>query len=95
MEKGLLCTECNFVCHKKCYSKSTWKCRGRGQERPFGSGNLNDSIIGHSRIAPLVEKCISHMELKGLYTEGIYRKAGSEAKVKELKHRIKTTGKSS
>lgn len=40
----------------------------------------------------VVELLLMHVELNGLYTEGIYRKSGSACRAREL-HQILETGK--
>lgn len=40
----------------------------------------------------VVELLLIHVELNGLYTEGIYRKSGSTCRAREL-HQILETGK--
>lgn len=43
-------------------------------------------LTNDERTVPLVvEKLINYIEMHGLYAEGIYRKPGSNNKIKELK----------
>uniref|UniRef100_A0A8C4PXY3 Myosin IXB n=1 Tax=Eptatretus burgeri TaxID=7764 RepID=A0A8C4PXY3_EPTBU len=43
-------------------------------------------LVGSDRAVPLLlEKLLNHVEMHGLYTEGIYRKSGANTKVKELR----------
>uniref|UniRef100_A0A3Q2CG75 Myosin IXA n=1 Tax=Cyprinodon variegatus TaxID=28743 RepID=A0A3Q2CG75_CYPVA len=82
MERACVCKLCRYACHRKCCQKTTTKCKL--SSRQFGvevSRLTNDE-----RTVPLVvEKLINHIEMHGLYTEGIYRKSGSTNKIKELK----------
>ena len=44
------------------------------------------SLVSKDRKVPLiVERLIAIVELHGMYTEGLYRRAGAQAKVKLLK----------
>ncbi|XP_071953625.1 unconventional myosin-IXb-like isoform X2 [Antedon mediterranea] len=90
MEKGHLCQDCKLSLHKKCLSKLVGKCNGQPigkQGQIFGTA-LSSLTRGSSMIPKIIEKCIYHIELHGLYQEGIYRRPGPEAKVKEIKTRI-------
>ncbi|XP_038145770.1 LOW QUALITY PROTEIN: unconventional myosin-IXAa [Cyprinodon tularosa] len=88
MERACVCKLCRYACHRKCCQKTTTKCSKKLDpelsSRQFGvevSRLTNDE-----RTVPLVvEKLINHIEMHGLYTEGIYRKSGSTNKIKELK----------
>ncbi|XP_077988957.1 unconventional myosin-IXb-like isoform X2 [Glandiceps talaboti] len=90
MEKGLVCSDCKFTCHKKCYNKYLVQCSGTvgGNSHHVFGGKIDTLVKEDVKVPPIVEKCISIMEMKGLYTEGIYRKAGSAVKVRELKAQI-------
>lgn len=46
---------------------------------------LEKLVNEESHIPAVIEKLITAIELRGLYTEGIYRKSGIASKVKELK----------
>ncbi|KAJ8029411.1 Unconventional myosin-IXa [Holothuria leucospilota] len=93
MEKGYVCQVCNFTAHKKCATKALEHCKGKPQEKVKGrviGAHLTSVVTEESTVPPVVERCITCVELNGIYTEGIYRRAGSAAKVKELKHKINT-----
>ncbi|XP_071506650.1 LOW QUALITY PROTEIN: unconventional myosin-IXb-like [Diadema antillarum] len=93
MEKGQVCQVCKYTCHKKCCLKTTTPCRGLPQQFVKGrviGARLEDLVNDNVRIPPILERLITAIELNGLYTEGIYRKPGPAAKVKELKHLINT-----
>ncbi|XP_071844516.1 unconventional myosin-IXb-like isoform X6 [Apostichopus japonicus] len=93
MEKGYVCQVCKFTAHKKCCTKATEHCKGNLPEKVKGrliGSNLNSLVHGEMCVPPVVERCITCVELNGIYTVGIYRRAGSEVKVKELKHKINT-----
>lgn len=38
----------------------------------------------------VLEMMLEHVEMNGLYTEGIYRKSGSANRIKELHQRLET-----
>ncbi|XP_071794480.1 unconventional myosin-IXb-like isoform X1 [Asterias amurensis] len=93
MEKGQVCQICKFTCHKKCCTKTSGICKGKPQARVTGKvigASLLSLISPESNIPKVIERCLSLVELNGLFTEGIYRRPGPEAKVKELKHLINT-----
>ncbi|XP_033097030.1 unconventional myosin-IXa-like [Anneissia japonica] len=90
MEKGHVCQDCKFTVHKKCMSKLIGKCKGQpvGKHGQVFGSSLSTLTRGSCAIPKIIEKCIFHIELHGLYQEGIYRRPGPEAKVKEIKLRI-------
>ncbi|XP_022104697.1 unconventional myosin-IXa-like, partial [Acanthaster planci] len=93
MEKGQVCQVCKFTCHKKCCTKTSILCKGKPQAKVTGKvigARLETLVTADSNIPMVLEHCLSIIELKGLFTEGIYRRPGPEAKVKELKHLINT-----
>ncbi|KAM8894379.1 unconventional myosin-IXAa isoform 3-T4 [Spinachia spinachia] len=93
MDRACVCKLCRYACHRKCCQKTTNKCSKKFDpelsSRQFGvevSRLTNDE-----RTVPLVvEKLINYIEMHGLYTEGIYRKPGSNNKIKELKQGLDT-----
>ncbi|XP_038073351.1 unconventional myosin-IXa-like isoform X2 [Patiria miniata] len=93
MEKGQVCQVCKFTCHKKCCTKTGNLCKGKSQAHVTGKvigARLDTLVTADSNIPLIIERCLSIVELNGLFTEGIYRRPGPEAKVKELKHLINT-----
>lgn len=46
---------------------------------------MDGLVTGSQRVAPIVERLISTIELVGLYTEGLYRKSGVSSRVMHLK----------
>ncbi|XP_030757921.1 unconventional myosin-IXa-like isoform X2 [Sitophilus oryzae] len=88
IERGLVCQSCKLTCHKRCCNNS-----GKCQKEPVLPGD-NKKIFGvalitlvteEHKIPVVIEKLIYTIELKGLYTEGIYRKSGVSSKIRELK----------
>lgn len=99
MEKIWVCRKCKLTCHKKCQTKIVVTCQGshsshknnnnRGSVKVFG-GNLSSLVNEDCRIPAVVEHLITWIELKGLYTEGLYRKSGTTSKIAELKERLES-----
>ncbi|KAK2822634.1 hypothetical protein Q5P01_022699 [Channa striata] len=97
MEKANICSACNLICHKKCMNKVETHCSKRGVKKDgTGRGSLNFGVqvcalvSDSSPVPKVVEMLMLHVELNGLYTEGIYRKSGSACRVKELHHILDT-----
>ncbi|RWS08459.1 Myosin-IXa-like protein [Dinothrombium tinctorium] len=91
MDKMWVCSNCKLTCHKKCTAKVTVTCKDNSLvqqgKKLFGSP-LERLITEESNIPIVVEKLITAIELKGLYTEGIYRKSGTTSKINELKAKL-------
>uniref|UniRef100_A0A3B3XL47 Myosin IXb n=1 Tax=Poecilia mexicana TaxID=48701 RepID=A0A3B3XL47_9TELE len=87
MEKACMCSACKFICHKKCLDKIITDC----STRVPGSLHFGVQVcVLTSKANPVpkvVELLLMHVELNGLYTEGIYRKSGAACRAKEL-HQI-------
>ncbi|KAK9519321.1 hypothetical protein VZT92_022059 [Zoarces viviparus] len=97
MEKAYMCSYCKMVCHKKCLCKivtdcSTFCVKKSDEE----SGGLHFGVrvchlVSDKNPVPMVlEMMLEHVEMNGLYTEGIYRKSGSSNRMKELHQRLET-----
>ncbi|XP_068568919.1 unconventional myosin-IXb isoform X4 [Cebidichthys violaceus] len=97
MEKAYMCSYCKMVCHKKCLCKivtdcSTFCVKKSDEE----SGGLHFGVrVCHlvndkSPVPMVLEMMLEHVEMNGLYTEGIYRKSGSANRMKELHQRLET-----
>uniref|UniRef100_A0A8C2IZW6 Myosin IXB n=1 Tax=Cyprinus carpio TaxID=7962 RepID=A0A8C2IZW6_CYPCA len=80
MEKAYMCSYCKMVCHKKCICKividcSTFcskKCDDEPGSQHFGVRVCN--LVNNKTPVPIVlEIMLEHVEMNGLYTEGIYR----------------------
>ncbi|KAG7514951.1 unconventional myosin-IXb isoform X1 [Solea senegalensis] len=97
MEKAYMCSYCKMVCHKKCIFKivtdcSTF-CAKRSDEESNGQhfGVRVCHLVSDKNPVPMVmEMMLEHVEMNGLYTEGIYRKSGSANRIKELHQRLET-----
>ncbi|XP_055020754.1 unconventional myosin-IXb, partial [Boleophthalmus pectinirostris] len=97
MEKAYMCSSCKMVCHKKCLNKIITDCNTfcakKGDEE---SGGLHFGVhVGHlvndkSPVPMVLEMMLEHVEMHGLYTEGIYRKSGSANRMKELHQKLET-----
>ncbi|XP_067368224.1 si:zfos-588f8.1 isoform X3 [Channa argus] len=97
MEKAYMCSYCKMVCHKKCICKLVTSCYSfcakKGDEesgrRHFGVHVFN--LVSDKNPVPMVlEMMLEHVEIHGLYVEGIYRKSGSSNRMKELYQRLET-----
>uniref|UniRef100_A0A671LJ89 Unconventional myosin-IXb-like n=1 Tax=Sinocyclocheilus anshuiensis TaxID=1608454 RepID=A0A671LJ89_9TELE len=87
MEKAFMCSSCKMVCHKKCLSKITVNCTGHYGEETLHFGVPVCALVRTADSVPFVmEKMLVHVEMNGLYTEGIYRKSGSVCRARELHH---------
>ncbi|XP_032386688.1 unconventional myosin-IXb isoform X3 [Etheostoma spectabile] len=97
MEKAYMCSACKLICHKKCLTKITTNCLTRcARQVDSIPGSLHFGVqvcVLTSKANPVpkvVELLLMHIELNGLYTEGIYRKSGSTCRAREL-HQILAT----
>ncbi|XP_038144527.1 unconventional myosin-IXb isoform X2 [Cyprinodon tularosa] len=97
MEKAYMCSNCKMICHKKCLAKINISCssfcaRKSDEEvsgRHFGVRVCH--LVSDKNPVPMVlEMMLEHVEMHGLYTEGIYRKSGSANRMKELHQRLDT-----
>nr|XP_018671672.1 unconventional myosin-IXa isoform X2 [Ciona intestinalis] len=95
MEAGLVCKICKFACHKKCFKQLTTRCPGsmeggRQKSRPkklFGESLA--SLASKDGLVPtFIDKCISYMEMNGIYQEGIYRKSAAATQNKLLEESL-------
>ncbi|XP_053214006.1 unconventional myosin-IXb-like [Panonychus citri] len=90
-EKIWVCQGCKFTCHKKCTSKVTVSCRDKTllqQGKKLFGAPLERLVSDEIRIPTILENLITAIELRGLYTEGIYRKSGTTSKINELKAKL-------
>ncbi|XP_040846605.1 unconventional myosin-IXb isoform X2 [Ochotona curzoniae] len=97
MDKALLCSVCKMTCHKKCVHKVQSYCSytsGRKSEpgaEPGHFGVCVDSLTSDKVSVPVVlEKLLEHVEMHGLYTEGLYRKSGAANRTRELRQALQT-----
>ncbi|XP_053738996.1 unconventional myosin-IXb isoform X1 [Synchiropus splendidus] len=101
MEKAYMCSACKLICHKKCLSKIITDCStrcARQDENEPGSLHFGVQVcVLTSKANPVpkvVELLLMHIELNGLYTEGIYRKSGSTCRARELHQILQTNPES-
>ncbi|XP_049733295.1 unconventional myosin-IXb isoform X3 [Elephas maximus indicus] len=97
MDKALLCSVCKMTCHKKCVQKIQTYCSytcGQKVEpgaEPGHFGVCVDSLTSDKASVPVVlEKLLEHVEMHGLYTEGLYRKSGAANRTRELRQALQT-----
>ncbi|XP_050933073.1 unconventional myosin-IXb isoform X3 [Lates calcarifer] len=97
MEKAYMCSYCKMVCHKKCICKITADCStfcAKKSDEDSGGQHFGVRVchlVSDKNPVPMVlEMMLEHVEMHGLYTEGIYRKSGSANRIKELHQRLET-----
>nr|XP_039323003.1 LOW QUALITY PROTEIN: unconventional myosin-IXb [Saimiri boliviensis boliviensis] len=97
MDKALLCNVCKMTCHKKCVHKIQSHCsytygrKGESGTEPGHFGVCVDSLTSDKASVPIVlEKLLEHVEMHGLYTEGLYRKSGAANRTRELRQALQT-----
>ncbi|XP_070272439.1 unconventional myosin-IXb isoform X1 [Myotis yumanensis] len=106
MDKALICSVCKMTCHKKCMHKIQTYCSypcGRKASPPTPGlqsepgtepghfGVCVDSLTSDKASVPIVlEKLLEHVEMHGLYTEGLYRKSGAANRTRELRQALQT-----
>ncbi|XP_030873951.1 unconventional myosin-IXb isoform X2 [Leptonychotes weddellii] len=97
MDKALLCSVCKMTCHKKCVHKIQTYCsytcgiKSEPGAEPGHFGVCVDSLTSDKASVPIVlEKLLEHVEMHGLYTEGLYRKSGAANRTRELRQALQT-----
>ncbi|XP_008289116.1 unconventional myosin-IXb isoform X2 [Stegastes partitus] len=97
MEKAYMCSYCKMVCHKKCICKIVTDCStfcAKKSDEEFSGQHFGVRVchlVNDKNPVPMVlEMMLEHVEMHGLYTEGIYRKSGSANRMKELHQRLET-----
>ncbi|XP_036969623.1 unconventional myosin-IXb isoform X3 [Acanthopagrus latus] len=97
MEKAYMCSYCKMVCHKKCLCKIVTDCStfcAKKSDEEFAGQHFGVRVchlVSDKNPVPMVlEMMLEHVEMHGLYTEGIYRKSGSANRMKELHQRLET-----
>ncbi|XP_045051604.2 unconventional myosin-IXb isoform X4 [Desmodus rotundus] len=97
MDKALFCSVCKMTCHKKCMHKIQTYCsypcgrKGEPGAEPGHFGVCVDSLTSDKASVPIVlEKLLEHVEMHGLYTEGLYRKSGAANRTRELRQALQT-----
>ncbi|MCJ8731902.1 hypothetical protein PDJAM_G00204560 [Pangasius djambal] len=101
MEKACMCSVCKMVCHRKCMSKIITHC-SKHVDKKTEAGKVILYFGVHlptltSRAEPVpcvLERMLAHVEMNGLYSEGIYRKSGSALKARELHQLLATSPQS-
>uniref|UniRef100_A0A6Q2YEH0 Myosin IXB n=1 Tax=Esox lucius TaxID=8010 RepID=A0A6Q2YEH0_ESOLU len=97
MEKAYMCSHCKMVAHKKCLGKIVTDCSTFcAKKNDEDSGGMHFGVrVCHltsdkSPVPVVLEIMLEHVEMNGLYTEGIYRKSGSANRMKELHQLMET-----
>uniref|UniRef100_A0AAZ3RFC7 Myosin IXb n=1 Tax=Oncorhynchus tshawytscha TaxID=74940 RepID=A0AAZ3RFC7_ONCTS len=88
MEKAYMCSACKLICHKKCLSKIITDCSTRCDDGEPGCLHFGVQVcVLTSKTYPIpmvLLMMLEHVEMNGLYTEGLYRKSGSASHAREL-----------
>uniref|UniRef100_A0A8C7J7L5 Myosin IXb n=1 Tax=Oncorhynchus kisutch TaxID=8019 RepID=A0A8C7J7L5_ONCKI len=88
MEKAYMCSACKLICHKKCLSKIITDCSTRCDDGEPGCLHFGVPVcVLTSKTYPIpmvLLMMLEHVEMNGLYTEGLYRKSGSASHAREL-----------
>lgn len=67
--------------------------QGEPGAEPGHFGVCVDSLTSDKASVPIVlEKLLEHVEMHGLYTEGLYRKSGAANRTRELRQALQTGG---
>ncbi|KAG1668935.1 Rho GTPase-activating protein 29 [Nymphon striatum] len=85
--QGAECTECGLSCHKKCLEALAIQCGHKRLPRKmttFGVELATHLLDTNTGIPPIVAKCISELEVRGIDMRGIYRVSGVKSKVEKL-----------
>ncbi|KAK2835513.1 hypothetical protein Q5P01_015997 [Channa striata] len=94
MEKAYMCSYCKMVCHKKCFCKIITGCYAKKGDDESGHQHFGVHVchlVSDKNPVPMVlEMMLEHVEIHGLFVEGIYRKSGSSNRMKELYQRLET-----
>ncbi|XP_050309561.1 unconventional myosin-IXa-like isoform X2 [Anthonomus grandis grandis] len=91
IERGLVCQSCKLTCHKKCCTNAS-QCQKEppqpGENKKIFGVALVTLVTEEHKIPLVIEKLICTIEVKGLYTEGIYRKSGVKSKITEVRNQM-------
>uniref|UniRef100_A0A3B3V0A0 Myosin IXB n=1 Tax=Poecilia latipinna TaxID=48699 RepID=A0A3B3V0A0_9TELE len=95
MEKAYMCSNCKMVCHKKCLNKIAINCSSfcakKNDEEVTGCNfgvRVCHLVSDKNPVPTVLEMMLEHVEMHGLYTEGIYRKSGAANRMRELHQRL-------
>lgn len=102
MERAYMCSACKLICHKKCLSKIITDCSTRCARKDVNEpGSLHFGVhvsnltSKASPVPKVLEILLMHVEINGLYSEGIYRKSGSTCRARELHQILETSPEAS
>lgn len=92
-EKIFICMNCRLSCHKKCHTKVTYKCTKAAKgdsdacNRVFGA-DLSLLVDDEQTVPVVLNKMFMAIEVQALFVEGIYRKSGAFAAVRNARKAI-------
>ncbi|XP_065843996.1 unconventional myosin-IXb-like isoform X2 [Oscarella lobularis] len=88
LDRGYVCQFCKVICHENCVSRISTKCVRNQKSAPFdgkGKQTIGELVAQPGSRTPVaLESCLHFIEIKGLYTEGIYRRSGSSVEIRKL-----------
>ncbi|KAF8367210.1 hum-7 [Pristionchus pacificus] len=87
-EKIFICSSCRISAHKKCHTKIAHQCPATNPAQATGrffGAPLSSLSEDDSGVPILLSKLLVAIEVRGLFTEGIYRKSGSIAQVRQAR----------
>lgn len=104
VEKAYVCQQCKLTCHKRCLINLTGACHSKSssalsaapkddapnvlQQALFGVPLQMLLIEADARLPATIHRLITTIELRGLYTEGLYRKSALASAVEQLKRQL-------
>nr|CRZ25488.1 BMA-CHIN-1 [Brugia malayi] len=95
VQQGVKCEDCGFCAHKKCSERTIHDCRPEAKyvKRMFAV-DISTLCMAHAvSIPPVVSACITEVERRGLFVEGIYRVSGSHEQMERLRRQFDTLHK--
>ncbi|GMT28295.1 hypothetical protein PFISCL1PPCAC_19592 [Pristionchus fissidentatus] len=87
-EKIFICSSCRISTHKKCHTKITHQCPATNPSQSTGrffGAPLSSIAEDDSGVPVLLSRLLVAIEVRGLFTEGIYRKSGSIAQIRQAR----------
>ncbi|KAL3088833.1 hypothetical protein niasHS_009125 [Heterodera schachtii] len=95
-ERIFICVSCRLSCHKKCHTKVNYVCSKATtavgeipNSSKFFGADLSNLLLDDAQTVPvLLNRLLATIEVKALFTEGIYRKSGQLALIKQTRRQI-------
>ncbi|KAI3421294.1 hypothetical protein GPALN_014914 [Globodera pallida] len=93
-ERIFICISCRLSCHKKCHTKVNYVCAKAtsgevSNSSKFFGADLSNLLMDDDQTVPvLLDRLLANIEVKALFVEGIYRKSGQLALIKQTRKQI-------